>query len=230
MKAVVDDQVVVPSFGRLLREAGALVHLARRFRPATTGAAALCDGRPVMVIPGFLASDLSTARLRAELGAAGYAAHGWGMGANLGARADTLDRLAARLDLVSADGGPVSLIGWSLGGLYARELAKLRPDRVDRVITLGSPFSGDPRGNHAWRLYELVSGHKVDRPPLKVRTAEKPPVPTWALWSAEDGVVAPACARGLDHERDHAVELTCRHLGFVSDPVAIDAIVDALSA
>ncbi|MFS0736674.1 alpha/beta hydrolase [Sphingomonas sp. 1P06PA] len=230
MKAVIDDQVVIPSFGRLLREAGALVHFARRFRSAAGRAPGCANGRAVMVIPGFLASDLSTTHLRGALAEAGYAAHGWDMGANLGARADTLERLAARLDAVAADGAPVSLVGWSLGGLYARELAKLRPEQIDRVVTLGSPFSGNPRGNHAWRLYELVSGHKVDRPPIAVRTAEKPPVPTWAFWSAEDGVVAPACARGQAHERDFAVELACRHLGFVSDPVAIAAILKALAA
>ena len=127
-------------------------------------------------------------------------------------------------------GRRVSLVGWSLGGVFAREVAKLRPDLVEMVFTLGSPFSGDPRANNAWRLYERVAGHPVDRPPLDLRLEEKPPVPTWALWSRADGVVAIDSARGRPGERDHAVEVGCRHLGFVSDCRALAAVLAALDA
>jgi pimeloyl-ACP methyl ester carboxylesterase len=114
-----------------------------------------------MVIPGFLATDFSTVILRRTLEAAGYRVYGWGLGLNLGARKDLLERLEEQLGR-AARHGPVSLVGWSLGGLYARELAKLRPSKVARVITLGSPFSGDARANNAWRLYEMINDHKVD--------------------------------------------------------------------
>jgi thioesterase domain-containing protein len=98
-----------------------------------------------MVIPGFLATDHSTSVLRRTLQASGYRAYGWGLGLNLGARKDLLERMDAQLDR-AARHGPVSLVGWSLGGLYARELAKRQADKVASVITLGSPFSGDARG------------------------------------------------------------------------------------
>jgi pimeloyl-ACP methyl ester carboxylesterase len=100
------------------------------------------------------------------------------------------------------------VVGWSLGGLFARELARACPERVCAVVTLGSPFSGDPKQNNVWRLYERVAGHKVDAPPLP-RITDKPPVPHLALWSRKDGLIAPRAARGLEGERDEAVELDC---------------------
>lgn len=180
-----------------------------------------------MVIPGFLAGDPFTWRLRRTLAIAGYRAEGWKLGINRGVRPDLLDRLTARIDRLEPK---VVLIGWSLGGLYARELAKLRPERVDRVITLGSPFHGDPRANHAWRLYELVNRHPVDAPPLQVDLAAKPPVPTFALWSARDGIVAPAATRGLPGESDVQIEVDCHHTDFCTNPRALAAILDAINA
>lgn len=188
-------------------------------------------GQPVMVLPGFLASDLGTSRLRRSLRAAGYAAQGWGLGLNLGARADLLERLVHRIECqASAAGQGVILIGWSLGGIFAREAAKLAPQHVRLVITLGSPFSGDPRANNAWRLYELVNDHPVDAPPVALELAVKPPVPSLALWSARDGIIPPACAAGTEAERDRAIEATCRHLGFAWSAVGITAIGAALAA
>jgi alpha/beta hydrolase fold len=175
-------------------------------------------GPPVLVIPGFIANDRTTLALRRAFAGAGWRVHGWEMGWNWGARADTVDRLADRLDSISTD-QPILLVGWSLGGLFARELARALPDRVLAVVTLGSPFSGDPKQNNVWQLYERVAGHKVDDPPVP-RITDKPPVPHLALWSSRDGIVAPRSARGLDHERDKAVELKCSHMAFgVSTPV-----------
>ncbi len=187
------------------------------------------EGPSVLVVPGFLASDRSTAVLRCALAEAGFRTHGWQMGMNWGTRADTLERLEARLDrIVAKSGSPVTVVGWSLGGLFARELAKRAPDRVARVVTLGTPFSGDLRANHAWRLYELVNRHKVDAPPIEVRLHEKPPVPTYAMWSRRDGIIAAASARGLAHERDEAVEIDCTHIGFATDRAAIAQVVALL--
>lgn len=180
---------------------------------------------PVMVLPGFLAHDVTTLRLRRSLRAAGYAVQGWGLGFNLGARADLLDRMAARITALAASSRqPVTLVGWSLGGVFAREVAKLIPQDVRLVVTLGSPFSGNPRANNAWRLYELVNDHPVDAPPVDVALATKPPMPTVALWSRRDGIIPPACATGLPGERDEAVEVDCRHLGFACARAGIQAI------
>ena len=149
---------------------------------------------------------------RRALGEAGWRAYPWDRGWNMGARADTIDRLKHRLDLISPD-LPVLVVGWSLGGVYARELARAAPDRVRAVVTLGSPFSQDPHLNNVWRLYEWVAGHKVDRPPIPRITA-KPPVPSLAIWSRADGIVAPAAARGEPHESDRSVEFDCTHMAF----------------
>jgi hypothetical protein len=185
------------------------------------------DGPPLMVIPGFLASDRSTLGLQRALAEAGYRVAGWGLGLNRGARADTLERIAAQVER-HGRGRPVILVGWSLGGIFARELAKLRPDLAAKVVTLGTPFSGDPRANNAWRLYELVAGHKVDSPPVGSKPAEKPPVPTLALWSRRDGMVAAACARGGEGESDRQVELDCSHMAFAVSGRAYPHIVRAI--
>lgn len=183
--------------------------------------------RAVLVLPGFLASDALTVRLRRTLEAAHYRAFGWELGTNRGITPTLFDRMAARIDSLPQ---PLSLVGWSLGGLYARELAKRLPERIDRVVTLGSPFSGDLHANRAWKLYERVNRHPIDAPPVPVDLPVKPPVPTWALWSAEDGIVAPAASRGSPHEADYRVEVACRHMDFVSAPAALRAVLDALEA
>lgn len=187
------------------------------------------DGQPVLVIPGFFATDVSTVRLRRTLKAAGYFAYGWGQGRNLGVREDTLERIDARIDQIGRESdGPVTLVGWSLGGLMAREYAKHAPHRVAKVVTLGSPFSGDPRANHAWRLYEFIARHPVDEPPVASVLQEKPPVPTVAIWSRRDGIIAPASARGAAGERDNHIEVDCGHMGFPSDDKAIQAVLTAI--
>ncbi len=170
------------------------------------------DGEPALVIPGFIANDRTTMELRRALGEAGWRVHPWDCGWNMGARADTIERLKRKLDQVSTE-RPVLIVGWSLGGVFARELARSCPDRVRAVVTLGSPFSGDPRLNNVWRLYEWVAGHPVDQPPID-RICDKPPVPCLAIWSRGDGIIAPAAARGLAGESDKAVEFSCNHMAF----------------
>jgi pimeloyl-ACP methyl ester carboxylesterase len=180
-----------------------------------------------MVLPGFLATDRTTLGLQRALAAAGYRVTGWEMGLNDGVKPDTLDRLAARVERFGG-GDKVMLVGWSLGGIYARELAKRRPDLVSRVATLGTPFSGNPRHNNAWRLYELVAGHPVDSPPIPADPRVKPPVPTLAIWSRRDGVIAPACARGTEAESDRQVELDCGHMAFGVSSAAYRKIIAAI--
>lgn len=186
-------------------------------------------GHPVLLLPGFMVSDERMRLLKRTLRQAGYAAHGWKLGRNMGVTEDMLERLECRVrSLVERYGESVTLIGWSLGGLIAREYAKFAPHSVRRVITLGSPFSGSPRANNAWRLYQWIAGHAVDAPPIAARLAEKPPVPTYALWSRRDGVVAPASARGETGERDAAIEVDCLHMGFACAPEAVHALLELL--
>jgi dienelactone hydrolase len=180
-------------------------------------------GPPAYVIPGFFASDKTCRALRHSLAEAGWRTFPWDLGLNMGAYPDVLRHLRQRLEVIH-DGRPVLLVGWSLGGLFARELAREVPEMVRAVVTLGSPFSGDPHMNNVWRLYEWVAGHKVDAPPVP-HSPDKPPVPTLAIWSRKDGIVAPRAARGLDHERDKAVELDCTHMAFgVSKRAARNAV------
>jgi pimeloyl-ACP methyl ester carboxylesterase len=131
-------------------------------------------------------------------------------------------------EVAKVEGRKVALLGWSLGGIYARVLAQRHPHLVELVMTLGSPFSGDRRANNAWRVYEALNDHKVDASPLPDDPAIKPSVPTIALWSRHDGVIAPASARGLPHERDAEVEVPFRHFAMGSSRAAIDLVVAEL--
>lgn len=214
-----------PSLRLLLAELGILASPRRGALPAHTAR----HPQPVMLLPGFGAHPMRMRRLGQALEAAGHSPHEWGLGFNLGPTPDNFAFLLGRVDqLARRSGAPVALVGWSLGGLFAREIAKRMPDRVSRVITMGTPFSGDPRANNAWRAYQLITGHPVDAPPIECDFATKPPVPTIALWSARDGVIAPRCACGRPGERDKAVSVRCTHLGFAADPAVIAEVLRQL--
>jgi pimeloyl-ACP methyl ester carboxylesterase len=132
--------------------------------------------------------------IRRALARAGWRVHPWGLGTNTGAKVDTLQMLGARLAEIY-DGRRILLVGWSLGGMFARELAHLHADKIRAVATLCSPFSGDYKTNTNIReFYERIAGHDVNEPPF-ARAGGKPPVPTLAFWSRRDGIVAPSRAR-----------------------------------
>lgn len=151
--------------------------------------------------------------VRRALARSGWRAHGWGLGVNRGAKVDTLVRIREQVEQVGED-GKVLLVGWSLGGLFARAYAREHPDQVRAVITMGAPFSGDLKTNTNIRpFYEWIAGHDVDTPPFE-RGIGKPPVPTLAFWSRRDGIVAPSAARGQEDEVDHAIEIDTHHMGF----------------
>jgi len=186
------------------------------------------DGAKLMVIPGFLATDRTTLGLQRALADAGFRVIGWGMGLNRGVTEDIVERIAERVERFGA-GQKVILVGWSLGGIYARVVAQERPELVEKVITLGSPFAGDRRrNNNVWRLYEWVAGHPVNQPPIERDPETKPPVPTLALWSRRDGIVSPAGARGTPEQRDCELELDCSHMGFAVSAKAYPKIVAAI--
>ena len=187
--------------------------------------------RPVLVIPGMLAADVTTALLRKSLKRAGFHAYGWGQ-VNTGvANEQKLASLAARLDMIAQEHSqPVTLIGWSLGGLFARVLAQRVPQSTALVMTLGSPFSGDPRANNAWRLYERLNDHRVDAHPFPEDIAAKPAARTIAVWSKRDGIIAPECAKGLAAEADTCVEVDARHLEMTCSRRAVGQIITALQS
>lgn len=221
-----------PKLARLLRElVDVPLLLTARFR----GAAKIdrqAHDQPVLVIPGFLANDGSTAVLRRTFEAAGFAAKGWGRGSNLGLRGDMLIALVARLAMVSqaAGGAKVIVVGWSLGGIYARELGHMAPDLVEMVVTLGSPFEGDLHSNHAWRLYNAINSHTVDNLPIPIAFTRKPPVRTIAIWSPLDGVVAPETSRGNPDQSDEQIELATTHMGFAASKAGARSVVEIIAA
>lgn len=187
-------------------------------------------GRAALVIPGLTTGDISTTLLRRTLAARGFKPEGWRQGLNLGADAKKLARLEARIEeLQQASGQKVLLIGWSLGGLYARVLATRHPEAVEMVVTVASPIAGDRHANNAWRVYEALNDHTVDNTPFDADLAQKPPVPTLAVWSSSDGIVAPECARGEDCDSDEVLHVDATHFAIGTTHHAIEAIVDRIA-
>jgi hypothetical protein len=219
------DDVAPPSWHRVREVAWHLPRMLAGLGPL--GPRGPEDGPPALVIPGFLATDRTTMDLRRALARAGWRSHPWLMGINLGAKADTLDLLRNRLSELE-DERRVLLVGWSLGGMFARQLAHRFPEKVRAVVTLGSPFSGDLKTNtNVCEYYERIAGHDVNEPPFP-HIMDKPPVPTLALWSRRDGIVAPSAARGRDHERDKAVEIDTYHTGFAVHRPVLSQIVNEI--
>jgi pimeloyl-ACP methyl ester carboxylesterase len=190
------------------------------------------DGQPVLVVPGFGASDASTAPLRRVLRRLGYAAHGWELGRNLGMRAPVKHALNRSLEaLHERHGQTVSLIGWSLGGVYVREMARHAPQHVRQVITLGSPINGHPNANNVDALFRLVNRGKninLDWDAFQRRRVP-PPVPCTAIYSRLDGVVAWPCAREEPTAHTESIGVPSSHFGLAVNPLVIAVIADRLA-
>ena len=224
-------QIAPPSLGLLALEARSLGELGAHYlslpllRRLPRG-----DGHPVLVIPGLAAGDLSTRPLRRFLRSLGYSAHAWRCGRNNGRRGLDLQVMSRLQHLHTRYQQPVSLVGWSLGGLYAREIAKRSPASVRCVITLGSPFRGPADANNVWRLFELLSGrsnrHEPDRHP---RFAEPPPVPTTAIYSRSDGIVAWPCCVERHGPKTESIAVASSHLGLGVHPMSLLAVADRLA-
>ena len=187
------------------------------------------DGHPVIVFPGLGASELSTRPLRSYLGQLGYATHDWGQGRNR-PRDGLLDACRERvLDIARSHGSKVSLVGWSLGGVYARELAKQLPAQTRCVVTLGSPFSGHVRATNAARAYELYSGRPLRHDAQRAeRLKRAPSVPTTSIYSKSDGVVAWQCSLNDGAPHTENIEIHASHLGLGVNPLALYAVADRL--
>lgn len=190
------------------------------------------DGHPVLALPGFLASDLSMAPMRRYLTELGYEAHAWQMGRNLGGisrlRAALRDRLA---EIHASSGRKVSIVGWSLGGVYARDLALSVPHMVRYVVTLGSPFANDVRATNATRLYEALSGEVVgDDLELVSAIAGDLPVPTTSIYSRADGVVNwHTCLLRPSAAAENVEVYLASHVGLGVNPAVLWAVADRLA-
>lgn len=223
-----EEELGRPQFTRLIGELDVLAEPARRLLRRTEILPAR-NPQLVMILPGFATHPVRMRYLARQLEQAGHRTKRWGLGFNWGPDPERFDFLEQRLvELSERHGREVVLLGWSLGGLYARELAKRQPDKVAKVISMGSPFSGSPRANNAWRVYQFITGHSVDAPPIEADLAAKPPVETVALWSPLDGVIAPACAAGVPGERDRAIKVRCTHIGYTYSPEVLLALLKEL--
>ncbi len=190
------------------------------------------DGHPVLALPGFLASDLSMAPMRRYLKELGYDAHAWNMGRNLGGVASKREALRGLLRRIHSETGrKVSLVGWSLGGVYARDLALQAPDMVRDVITLGSPFANDIRATNATRLYELLSGEKADdNPEIREAIAGDMPVPATSIYSRTDGIVNWHTSLQRPSGMAENIEIYfASHIGLGVNPAALWAVADRLA-
>jgi len=187
------------------------------------------DGHPVLVLPGYFAGDGSTLVLRRYLHALGYHTHRWGLGQNLGLRDGVGGRLLHRLEALHArHGRAVSLVGWSLGGVYARELAKLAPARVRQVVTLGSPFGMQRRADGTGWLAGMVFGAPGGGA-NEGRIADPPPVPVTAIVSRSDAIAGFHACREAPAEQAENIEVMGSHIGLGLNPLVLFAIADRLA-
>ncbi len=193
------------------------------------------DGHGVMVLPGFATDDDATSLLRSFLERLGYDVHPWRLGMNLDHRTAGYrgEHIAKQIrQLVERTGRKVSLVGWSLGGVIAREAARRDPNAVRQVISIASPFSGNPHANHVGSLYELLSGNRVDSPAAIRRFANGPlplPMPSTSIYSRTDGITAwENCVATTDSQTEN-VEVNSSHFGMVMNTTVFRVVADRLA-
>ena len=227
----------VMEFGRVVLEMGSTAMLAPLLKTLPRG-----DGHTIMTIPGFMGADGSTAQLRRFLNKLGYNAIPWGLGRNasnarsqdiddfLAHRLQTEDVIAQRIEAeFVASGRKLTLVGWSLGGLYAVALAHRFPQWVRQVVTLGTPF-GDPRGTALYSVMGNIYKHEVDDEALQRWVAHTYSggtlrVPILALFSESDGIVGSGIARcEADPNYVTNMAVVASHVGFPFNPVVFAVI------
>lgn len=213
------DTTPAPSLGLLLREARVLIEAPRFLLAARTQRdLPRGDGHPVLLIPGFGADEGVMRPLRRALSDLGYVAEDWGQGRNLGMRPQVKQGLAQKLETLSKrHNAKVTLIGWSLGGVFARELARAKPEFVRRVISMGSPINGNPEANNMMPLFRLANRGKPVKPDREGFERRKiaPPVPCTAIYSRSDGIVAWKASVEQDAPNTENVEVRGSHFGLV---------------
>lgn len=196
------------------------------------------DGHPVVIFPGLAADGSAVRTLREHCSSLGYTAFDWGRGLNVGPRGDIDAWMAALAEhvesMLAPHEGRATLIGWSLGGLYARELGKMLSSKVRRVITIGTPFNAEADHSHVGWLYRLLNGApaRLD-PAMSLRLRTPPPVPTASIYSRNDGIVAwQTCVHG-PHDRASGlvrdIEVDSSHIGMVWNPRVLNAVGELLA-
>jgi len=216
---------------RTLATAGSAAALLPLLRWAPRG-----EPHPVLVLPGLMASDLSTRVLRAWIGRLGYPVVGWALGRNRGPTQVVLDELPRLLDRLAGEHGTsVSVVGWSLGGIYARRLARRAPRQVRQVISLGSPFAltgqltGDSPGARVYRQLAPRSSAAQRRHASRGSLSRPLAVPSTAVYSTWDGVVDWRACRQEPGPRSENVAVHSSHLGMGHDPAVLWVVADRLA-
>jgi hypothetical protein len=229
-----DDPTRPPSLGLLLAEsrvafeAVRFLRAARRLDHLPRG-----DGHAVLLIPGFGADERLMRPLRTALLRLGYAAEDWGLGRNLGMRPAIRTVLAGKFEsMATMSGRKVSIIGWSLGGVFARELARATPHQVRGVITLGSPINRRPDANNMMKLFRLANGGRaprLDREGFERRRVA-PPVPCTAIYSRGDGIVAWEACMEEAASNTRNVEVRGSHFGLVVNLEVLSVVARVLAS
>lgn len=221
---------IEPAQGRTIPEVVGWVRSVVRLPTLRGRALPRGDGARVLVVPGFMTSDRSTVVLRRFLRRLGYDVHGWGMGINRGRVEALMPEVIARAEGL-ADGGSLKLVGWSLGGVIARELSRERPALVERIVTMGTPVVGGPKYTFTARHYQKRG---VDLDAIEARIAERNaqplPAPVTAIYSRADQVVSwRACLDpNTDNDVEH-VEVATSHIGLGFDPETLRIVARALA-
>ena len=228
MKPTLPNPLTAPSRWLLAHEALMGLDVARGLLSSTRK---LPKGHgPVLVVPGFQASDLETWLLRKKLGALGYTVYGWGLGRNHGKSGKLVPKLIEQVkELHRRHALPVQLVGWSLGGVLARDVARAAPEAVAQVITLGSPIVGGPKFTVFANLYRK-QGMDLDQiaAAADAREASRAlPCPVTAIYARHDGIVAWGCCIDVNHEVEH-VETKATHFGMPFHPETLRLIAQAL--
>ncbi|GAA3458402.1 esterase/lipase family protein [Saccharothrix longispora] len=191
------------------------------------------DGHTVLVLPGLGFNDGATVALRRFLAGLGYDVHGWGLGLNLGPSVQVVEGMRVRLRELAARGrGKVSVVGWSLGGIFARELAREHPGTIRQVITLGSPYAmtdlRQTRVNPVYRLLARFYEAGAEMPPPE-HTRPRFPVPSTSVYSKSDGIVAWRACVSPEGPRAENVAVASSHLGYGYNATVLWVVADRLA-
>jgi pimeloyl-ACP methyl ester carboxylesterase len=189
------------------------------------------DGHHVVVIPPFGAGDVFTATFRRYLRQLGYYVHRWNRREILALHRLSTVAVPRLAEIAKESGGRITLIGHSLGGIYAREIARSSPELVRSVITVGSPFAGDLKSNYVWPMYEAITGTRIKSlpPEFLERMDEPPPVPATAIFSKSDGVAAwQSCVERPGPQAEN-IGVQGSHIGLLHNPLVLYVVADRLA-
>ena len=210
-------------------EAAAFVAAAPMLRRPRRG-----DGHPVLVLPGFTADDTSTVPLRWSIRGDGYSSHAWRLGRNIGPTEAIITGIRSRLsELAERHQRTVSIVGWSLGGTYARLLARERPELVRQVISLGSPYrmvEGDTSSAMPlWKRFEHLHDADVDLDRIAEQERPKLTVPATSIYSRRDGVARWQTCIDETGPLAENIEVYASHSSLGVHPAVIFAVLDRLT-